>query len=91
MILGSLTIGLNAIFSVNDVFQKLREMRVPQYCQSLNDHERNFSFMKDRTCKGIKEPLEAKVEELRQKLQGIELTVGKYNRKRLLRLMLKQP
>ena len=91
MILSFLTIGLNAIrilqpsyfsyngFSVKDVFQKLREMGVPQYCQNLSDYERGFSFTEDRTCGGIKKPLEAKVGELRQKLQGIELTVGKYN------------
>ena len=90
MILGTLTIGLNAIgilqpphpqyngFSVKDVSHKLREMRVPQYCLNHHDYERRYYSPSNTTCEGIERPLEAKVEEVRQKLQGIELTVGNY-------------
>ena len=91
MILSSLTIDLNAIrilqssyssynnFSVKDVFHKLREMKMPQYCQNLDDYERDFSFTEHRTCEEIKKSFEVKVEKLRQKLQEIELTIEKYN------------
>ena len=90
MILGSLTIGLNAInilqpphppyngFSVSYIFQKLRDMRLPRYCTSCRDYESSWS-LSDRTCEGVKRPLEAKIEELGQQLQGIELMAGKYN------------
>ena len=80
MILGSLTIGLNAInilqppsptydgFSVKDVSEKLREMRIPQFCL-INSR----SYYSDRPCEGIEEPLEAKLKQLEQRLQGIDL------------------
>lgn len=79
MLLGSLTIGLNAInilqpplppyngFSVKDVSEKLRDMNVPLHCPS-----RNRSYY-GRTCEGIITPLIAKLDELEQQLQGTEL------------------
>ena len=85
MVLGSLTIGLNAMnilqpphppyngLSVKNISQKLLGMPVPQYCQNLRDNERSSWSLSDRTCEGIKRPLEVKVKELGQQLQGIEL------------------
>lgn len=87
MILGSLTISLNAIdilqpphppyngLSVKEISQKLREMRVPQYCMEIRNYENSWPPSK-RICEGIKGPLEAKIKELDQQLQGVELTAG---------------
>ncbi|KAL8837874.1 MAG: hypothetical protein Q9170_002349 [Blastenia crenularia] len=85
MILGSLTIGLNAInilqpphppyngFSVKNISQRLREMRVPQYCQHLPNYGRHSWSSSGRTCEGIERPLKAQVEGLERQLRGLEL------------------
>ena len=84
MLLGSLTIGLKAInilqptpqppydgFSVKGLCQSLAEIEVPQYCDSDFGYR---SYSRGQTCKGVKRPLEAKIEELQQQLQGLDLT-----------------
>ena len=80
MLLGFLTIGLNAMnilqpphppyngFSVKDVSERLRDINVPLYCQNRN----RSTF--GRSCAGIMTPLKAKLDELEQQLQGTELT-----------------
>ena len=83
MILGSLIIGMNAVnvlqsffspyngFSVQDFFQKLRSMQVPQHC-ACNAVQRD-SYPRPDLCEGVKRPLSTKLEELEKQIQGLDL------------------
>ena len=86
MILGSLTIGLNAIhilqppeppyngFSVKGLFQKLREIRVPHFCQmGLNYRRKSYYNDSEGNCEGFGGPLERKTRNLKDKLEGFSL------------------
>ena len=86
MVLGSLTIGLNAIgvlqppdppyngFSVKGLSRSLKEMRVPQYCEISRDYDYNYNYDYERggKCDGVKRSLDAKIDEVKQQLQGLK-------------------
>ena len=93
MMLGSLTIGLNSIdiiqsplppyngFSIHGLFQKLREMPLPQLCKEhssysyIINHGLNHGVNNrgDKYCEGVHKPLLAKISELESMLKGLEL------------------
>ena len=84
MVLGSLSIGLNAIgvlqppdppyngFSVKGLFRNLKEMRVPQYCEISRNYEYRYDYEVGGSCDGVKRSLNAKIDEVEQKLQGLK-------------------
>ena len=84
MVLGSLTIGLNAIgvlqqhdppyngFSVKGLSRNLKEMRVPQYCEISRDYNYRYDYERGGNCDGVKRSLDAKIDEVEQQLQGLK-------------------